>query len=911
MTFSDKPAKTPSGEAPQAPAWHALTGNEACARQGVDVRLGLSAAEAEGRLARNGPNRLAEKPPRSAWLRLSDQFKSTLILILIAAAALAYVVGDLKDAVVILVVVVLNALLGFYQENRAEQSLAALKKMLATKARVRRDGHPAEMDAELLVPGDIVLLEAGDRVPADGRLVETHSLEIDESALTGESHTVGKHVEKMADAAAPLAERTNMAFMNTVVTRGRAELLIAATGGATEMGRIAHLMQQAPQQPTPLQRQLDRLGKRLALIAGIVVALIFALALYQHQTLASAALTAITLAVAAIPEGLPAVVTVTLALGMRRMAGKRAIVKRLAAVETLGCTTVICSDKTGTLTLNQMTARSFLFAGRRHQVSGEGYSADGEIALEDKGDSASAPANAADLRDLLLPAALCNDSRIRDGQLIGDPTEGALAALAAKGGVDALAAAEHLPRIAEIPFDSANKFMATFHHDGDRVRLFVKGAPDLLLARCTAVSAARGAQALDEAGRAALVAENEAMAARGLRVLAVASRTLAAQGFDPAGDLMGHVADLTLQGLVGIMDPPRPEAREAIALCRTAGIQVKMITGDHRVTAAAIARELGLVGEALEGRELDRMDDAELARRIEQVVVFARVAPEHKVRIVQLLKSLGHVVAMTGDGVNDAPALKSADIGVAMGITGTAVSKEAGSMVLTDDNFATIVRAVKEGRTIYDNIVKFVRFQLATNMGALGTVLSASLLGWPVPFSPIQILWVNMIMDGPPAMALGLEPARDRLMRDPPRSPDADIMPWRRIGKLAAFGLTMTAGTLGVFAFAMQQGQAARAPTLAFTTFVLFQFFNVFNARAETGSAFDRHFFANRMLWLALVAVLALQVIVVHWPPAQAIFDTTDLSAADWLLATAVASTVLLLEEARKLAARLVVGARR
>ena len=911
MTFSDKPAKTPPGEAPQAPAWHALTIDEACARQSVDVRQGLSVAEVEGRLARNGPNRLAEKPPRSAWLRLSDQFKSTLILILIAAAALAYVVGDLKDAVVILVVVVLNALLGFYQENRAEQSLAALKKMLATKARVRRDGHPAEMDAESLVPGDIVLLEAGDRVPADGRLVEAHNLEIDESALTGESHTVGKHVEKMADAAAPLAERTNMAFMNTVVTRGRAELLIAATGGATEMGRIAHLMQQAPQVPTPLQRQLDRLGKRLALIAGIVVALIFALALYQHQTLASAALTAITLAVAAIPEGLPAVVTVTLALGMRRMAGKRAIVKRLAAVETLGCTTVICSDKTGTLTLNQMTARSFLFAGRRHQVSGEGYSADGEIALQDKGDSACAPANAADLRDLLLPAALCNDSRIRDGQLVGDPTEGALAALAAKGGVDALAAAERLPRIAEIPFDSANKFMATFHHDGDRVRLFVKGAPDLLLARCAAVSAGRGAQALDEAGRAALVDENEAMAARGLRVLAVASRTLAAQDFDPAGDLMGHVADLTLQGLVGIMDPPRPEAREAIALCRTAGIQVKMITGDHRVTAAAIARELGLVGEALEGRELDRMDDAELARRIEQVVVFARVAPEHKVRIVQLLKSLGHVVAMTGDGVNDAPALKSADIGVAMGITGTAVSKEAGSMVLTDDNFATIVRAVKEGRTIYDNIVKFVRFQLATNMGALGTVLSASLLGWPVPFSPIQILWVNMIMDGPPAMALGLEPARDRLMRDPPRSPDADIMPWRRIGKLAAFGLTMTAGTLGLFAFAMQSGEAARAPTLAFTTFVLFQFFNVFNARAETGSAFDRHFFANRMLWLALVAVLALQVIVVHWPPAQAIFDTTDLSAADWLLATAVASTVLLLEEARKLAARLVVGARR
>jgi Ca2+-transporting ATPase len=905
VTFPDSPAKSLPKEVPQAPAWHTLTSDDACARQGVDARLGLSAEEVERRLARTGPNRLAEKPARSAWLRFSDQFKSTLILILIAAAALAYAVGDLKDAVVILVVVVLNAVLGFYQESRAEQSLAALKEMLATKARVRRGGHPAEIDAQALVPGDIVLLEAGDRVPADGRLVEAHNIEIDESALTGESHTVGKHVQKIADAAAPLAERSNMVFMNTVVTRGRAELLVAATGGATEMGRIAHLMQQAPQEPTPLQRQLDRLGKRLALIAGIVVAVIFALALYQNQTLAKAALTAITLAVAAIPEGLPAVVTVTLALGMRRMAGKRAIVKRLAAVETLGCTTVICSDKTGTLTMNQMTARSFLFAGQRHQVSGEGYSADGEIAPEAQGGSASAPAKDADLHDMLLPAALCNDSRIRDGQLVGDPTEGALAALAAKGGVDARAAAEHLPRIAEIPFDSANKFMATFHHDGARVRLFVKGAPDLLLTRCTAVSAGGSAQALDQAGRTTLVNEIEAMAARGLRVLAVASSTLAAQDFDPTGDLMVHVSELTLQGLIGIMDPPRPQAREAIALCRTAGIQVKMITGDHRVTAAAVARELGLVGEALEGRELDRMDDAELTRCIEKVVVFARVAPEHKVRIVQLLKSLGHVVAMTGDGVNDAPALKSADIGVAMGITGTAVSKEAGSMVLTDDNFATIVGAVEEGRTIYDNIVKFVRFQFATNIGALGTVLLASLLGWPVPFNPIQILWVNMIMDGPPAMALALEPARDRLMRDPPRSQDADIMPWRRIGKLAAFGLTMTVGTLSVIWFAMQSGEPARAPTLGFTTFVLFQFFNVFNARAESGSVFDRHFFANRMLWLALVAVLGLQVVVVHWPPAQLIFETTDLSLADWLLATTVASTVLLLEEALKLAARL------
>ncbi len=734
------------------------------------------------------------------------------------------------------------------------------------------------------------------------RLTEAHSLEIDESALTGESHAVGKHIETLADAAAPLAERTNLVFMNTVVTRGRAIMLVTATGMQTEMGRIAGMIQDAPGSATPLQIQLDRLGKRLALIAGVAVTLIFALMLYQGEPLAQAAMIAITLAVAAIPEGLPAVVVVTLALGMRRMAGRRAIVKKLAAVETLGCTTVICSDKTGTLTLNQMTARAFLRGGRRYAVSGEGYSADGEIRAEDGG-------VVPDLSALLLPAALCNDSHIRDGQLIGDPTEGALAALAAKGGVMAEAAAEHLPRIAEIPFDSAHKFMVTFHHDGERVRVFVKGAPEVLLARCAAMAGAGGEQPLDDAARAALLRENETLAERGLRVLAVASRTLAAKDFDPAGDdLMPHVAGLCLQGLVGIMDPPRPEARAAIALCRSAGIQVKMITGDHKATAAAIARELGLTGEVIEGRELDGMSDAELARCIEQVGVFARVAPEHKVRIVQALRRDGHVVAMTGDGVNDAPALKSADIGVAMGITGTEVSKEAGAMVLTDDNFATIVGAVKEGRTIYDNIVKFVRFQLSTNMGALGAVLGAVLLGWPVPFNPIQILWVNIIMDGPPAMALGVDPARHGIMSEPPRPPRAEILTLRRLVQLAVFGLTMATGTLAVFWYGLQSGDQARALTLAFTTFVLFQFFNVFNARAETGSTFTQNFFANRWLWLALSLVLALQLVVVHWGPAQAIFRTTDLSLADWGLAAAVASSVLLLEEARKLGARLLCG---
>ncbi|MFP5344359.1 MAG: cation-translocating P-type ATPase, partial [Gammaproteobacteria bacterium] len=710
-----------SAQRDPATAWHTISREQAAAGLNADSRLGLAATDAARRLAGHGPNRLTEKPPRPAWLRFLDQFKSMLILILIVAAGVAFLIGDVKDMVVILIVVLFNAALGFYQEHRAEQSLAALKKMLALKARVRRDGHKTEVAAEELVPGDLVLLEAGDKVPADGRLIEAHSLEVDESALTGESHAVGKHTDPLADANAPLAERINMAFMNTVITRGRAEMLVTATGMDTEMGRIAGMMQAAPEAATPLQIQLDQLGKRLAVIAGTVVALIFALALYQGEPLVQAAMIAITLAVAAIPEGLPAVVTVTLALGMRRMAGRRAIVKKLAAVETLGCTTVICSDKTGTLTLNQMTARAFLHGGRRYAVDGEGYSGEGEIRAED---GASTP----DLSALLLPAALCNDSRIRDGQLIGDPTEGALAALAAKGGVDAEAAAGHLPRIAEIPFDPAHKFMATFHHDGERVRVFVKGAPEVLLARCASLAHAGGERPLDAAAREALLRDNEALAARGLRVLAIAVRTLSARDFDPAGaDLMPHVADLCLQGLVGIMDPPRPEARAAIALCRSAGIQVKMITGDHKATAAAIARELGLTGEVIEGRELNGMSDTELARRIEQAGIFARVAPEHKVRIVQALQRDGHVVAMTGDGVNDAPALKRADIGVAMGITGTEVSKEAGAMVLTDDNFATIVRAVKEGRTIYDNIVKFVRFQLSTNMGALGAVLGAAL----------------------------------------------------------------------------------------------------------------------------------------------------------------------------------------
>ncbi|SHJ04647.1 Ca2+-transporting ATPase [Hymenobacter daecheongensis DSM 21074] len=883
--------------APQDPAWYSLSPQECLQRLATTAEQGLSPAEAARRLREYGPNQLTARPPRPVWRKFLDQFKNVLVLVLLATTVLAAAVGDVKDVVVILVVVVFNATLGFYQEHRAEATLAALSKMLAQHARVRREGRPQEIAAEQLVPGDVVLLEAGDRVPADGRVLVAHNAEVAEAALTGESQAVGKQVGTLPPGTPALAERVNMAFMNTVVTRGRLELVVTATGMTTEMGRISGLLAAAPEHPTPLQAQLDGLGKRLALIAGVVVALIFGLGILRGAPLLQTVMTSIALAVAAIPEGLPAVVTVILAIGMKRIMKNRAIVKKLSAVETLGSTTVICSDKTGTLTLNQMTACRLFYQGRHFAVSGEGYSGQGAIHAEN---NAALP----DFQPLLLPAALCADSRIHEGQLLGDPTEGALLALAAKGGIAQDAATAQHPRRAEIPFDSAHKFMATFHPAGGQVHMLVKGAPDVLLARAGSVLGATGEVVLDEAARAGFEAANTAFAGQALRVLAVARRTIPAAEFDPAAPLMPWADSLCLVGLVGLIDPPRPEAREAIRQCREAGVQVKMITGDHSATATAIARELGLTGAMLTGADLDRLGVEELAGRIEQTGVFARVAPEHKVKIVQALKARGHIVAMTGDGVNDAPALKNADIGVAMGITGTEVTREAATMVLTDDNFATIVGAVREGRTIYDNIVKFVRFQLSTNIGAILTVLGAQLLGLPTPFTAIQLLWINIIMDGPPAMTLGLEAARPGIMQEPPRRAGARILSLSRFWRLLLYGLIMAAGTLGVFHYAQPYGEVY-ALTLAFTTFVLFQFFNVFNARAEHGSTFNRLFFSNGRLWLALAAVAGLQVLVVQWPAAQLIFHTTALTAQDWALALAVAFSILLLDEGCKLMLRL------
>lgn len=857
---------------PSATDWHAIDAREAGRRLGVDPAQGLDDAEARRRLAEHGRNVIAGRPPRPAWRRFLDQFRSLLILVLVGAAVLAGVIGDAKDAAAIAVVVLVNAVLGFLQEHRAARALDALQDMLAPTANARRNGRTVALPAAELVPGDLVLLAAGDRVPADGRLWAAHGLELDESVLTGESTPVEKHTAAVS-AQAPLAERRGMLYMNTTVTRGRAEMLVTATGMATETGRLAGLLAESEPAPTPLQRQLDALGKRLALIAGTVVTVMFASGVARGEPWLEMMMTAVALAVAAIPEGLPAVVTLTLALGIHRMARRHAIVKRLSAVETLGRTRVICSDKTGTLTENRMRVRVLWSGGR-----------------ELDGDEA---------RALLEPLVLCNDADLHDGGASGDPMEVALLARARAAGIDARALRAERPRLAELPFDPRHRLMATVHADGERLAIYVKGAPEAVLARGTRVRHGDGVHDLDADARARLEEVNGDFAARGLRVIAAAAGTMASDRFAPGGDLLGALQGLTFLGFAGLMDPPRPEAKEAVAECRRAGIAVKMITGDQPVTARAIAAELGIDGEVMDGAELERMDARRLSRRIDRIGVFARASAEQKVRILEALKARGEIVAMTGDGVNDAPALARADIGVAMGRGGTDVARQAADMVLTDDNFATIVGAVREGRVLFDNLVKFVRFQLSTNIGAILTLFFAPYFGLPLPLTPVQILWINIIMDGPPAMALGVDPARPGVMARPPLPPDVRVLDARRLAKLTLYGLTMAVGTLGVFAWALEDAPA-RAGTLAFTTFVLFQVFNVFNARAGEDTAFDRNFLRNRWLWLALAGVLAFQVLAVYWPPLAGPFDTVPLTARDWLLAAAVAASVLALDELRK-----------
>jgi len=893
--------------------WWRLSPSAAAERLDVDLLSGLDSSEVDARLERFGGNELDEVPRRPAWKRFFDQFRNLMVYILLGAAVVSLAVGDLKDPIVIGIVLLINAVMGFIQENRADNALAALRGMLETIVRVRRDGQVSEVPAGGLVPGDVVLLEAGDRVPADGRFVVAASTSVDESMLTGESVPSEKQDEVIAeDGDVPLADRVNLGFMNTTLVRGRAELVVTSTGMSTEVGRLAGLLGAAEDKPTPLQEQIDALGKRLAAIAFVAVLAVFVVALLQAPTLdgdalSEALINSVALAVAAIPEGLPAVVTVTLAIGVSRMARRHAIVKRLASVETLGSTSVICSDKTGTLTLNQMTATTLSTRGHRYTVEGLGYGTEGAIL------SGGDPMGADDLAAVgpaLLAGVLCNDAHLgtEDGRpsLVGDPTEGALVVLAAKGGLDPAEVRQRLTRFGEVPFDSSAKFMATLHphpDDPGRSLVVVKGAPDVVTRSCATVASDAGPVPLDDERRVELAEENEALGSEGLRVLALATTELPVAAQDYEGELASELDDLQLVAMVGILDPARPEAIEAIAQCYVAGIGVRMITGDHASTAGAIAQQLGITGRVVTGAELDKMSDDDLAVQIREIGVCARVSPEHKVRVVKALQSSGNVVAMTGDGVNDAASLKQAEIGVAMGITGTEVTKEAGDMILTDDNFATIVDAVEGGRAIYDNIITFVRFQLTTNVSAILTILIAQIAGLGAIFNAIQILFVNIIADGPPAIALGVDPPKPGIMDREPRERDEAILSGPRLARIVASAVVITIGTLAVF-LSFRDAEPQAALTMAFTAFVFFQLVNAFCVRVGDATVFSRHTLSNRPLLWALAGVVVMQIVIVQVVFFERVFDTVPLTLSQWGLVIVVPMSLLVVEELRKVVVR-------
>ncbi|TYB64869.1 HAD-IC family P-type ATPase [Nonomuraea sp. PA05] len=887
---------------PDRTPWHALPAGDVAVMLRAAPEQGLSAGEAARRLERHGPNRLRETPREPRLRAFLRQFQDLMIVILLIAAVVSLLISrDWETPLAITVVVLLNATIGFVQESRAEASLEALRKMTSTVATVRRDGRLTRLDAAELVPGDVVVVEAGDRVPADGRLLSAASLEVREAELTGEAQPVAKSATGRVEEGAPLAERTNALFMNTSVTRGRGELLVTATGMETETGRIAGLLDAAKPAPTPLQRQISSLSRTLALISAVVVLVVVVLGLVRGQDFGLLFVTAVSLAVAAIPEGLPAVVAFTLAMGTDRLARRGAIVKRLSSVETLGSTSQICTDKTGTLTLNQMTAREIVLEGRHFTVSGHGYATDGRIRSTDGGP----PPDGLD--QALIAMALCSDAVFRDEEetVVGDPTEGALVVLAEKGGIDVTALRSQRPRLAEIPFDADYKFMATFHHwtgDGGLpvVRCFVKGAPDVLAARATHWLGADGVRAFGGEARRRHDEANASLAGQGRRVLAVAYQDVTADDLATGDDAMRLLDRIVLIALVGIVDPPRPEARQAIAQCHDAGVRVRMITGDHAVTAAAIARDLGIPGQAVTGAELDAIpDDTSLARRLDDVGVVARVSPEHKLRIVGALQARGDVVAMTGDGVNDAPALRKADIGVAMGLTGTEVTKEAATMVLTDDNFATIVGAVREGRGIYDNIVKFTRFQVSTALGFVLTFLITSLTGLAggAPFTALQILFVNLVMDGPPAMSLGVDPPGRDAMSRPPRPAREPILTAERLVRILLASALMATGTAAVLAWApgpaSAVGQASVAGTMALVTFVFFQAFNLLTVRHPTRSLFHRETLRHPQPLVATLAVVGLLLVIVEVDVSHGFFTTTDLAWGQWVTCLAVGSAVL------------------
>ena len=888
----------PKPVAPAQPPLYALSVQDALQVEHVDPERGLSTEEADKRRQQFGLNKFADEKKEPRWRAFVRQYRDPMqIVLLVAGIICLFIPNQLLTGVFLLILTLFNAFLGLNQEGKAAASVAALQKMMVVKTKVWRDGNLSELPMEQLVPGDVVNIEAGDLVPADGRIIRAATLEIDESALTGESVPVPKQVETVAQDSG-LGDRLDMTFMNTNVTRGSGTIVVTATGMSTEVGHISRLLQTTQAEKTPLTVQLDRLTGQILIIAGFALIASIALGLLRGEKFQTLFLAAVAFAVSAIPTALPAVVTTVLTIGTTTLARAGAIVKRLRSVETLGSTSAVNSDKTGTLTLNQMTAVQMAIVGRRYAITGEGYSTVGQI--ERVGGQTDVP-----LDTFLLPMALCADATVRNGALVGDPTEGALVVLAAKGGVDPDLTRQEYPRLAEVPFDAAYKLMATFHRmkaqDGRSViRCYVKGAPDQLLARASSAFSADGAAIPIEQGRDRYLEENARLGRQGLRVMATAFRDLDPQRFDPRGDLLALVNDLTVLSLVGIVDPPRPEAKASIAKAKAAGMKVRMITGDHAVTAEAIARQLGIEGRAITGKEFEGLSDDDAQTQIDSIGVIARVTPEDKVRLVEVLRRHGDVVAMTGDGVNDAPALKDADIGVAMGITGTEVAKEAAVMILTDDNFATIIKAVEIGRDLYDNLMRYIRFQMGTLFGFVGTFLGAAIFNivGGIPFLPLQTLWLNFSVGLFQNLGLGLGRPREGLMAMRPRPKNEPVLSRRMFIWLILNGLLMAAGTLGVIA--ANSADAAIARTLGVTTFALFNVWFSLETSDEDRSLFSGEIFRNPQLlkWTGL-SILAI-ALAPSLGPLQSLLQTKTLTLGQWGLCILVSLSIVVLAEVKK-----------
>ncbi|MDO8468972.1 MAG: cation-translocating P-type ATPase [Candidatus Peribacter sp.] len=867
--------------------WHALTAAQTLEDLHTPLQSGLSDAEAKRRLQEYGSNELKKVDGISPWSMLLGQCKNVLIIILIIAIVLSAILGHEIEAITIGVIVVFAVLLGFVQEYKAERAIEALRQMAAPLATVLRGGEEKESPAKEIVPGDLVLLVAGNRVPADGRVVKSVNLHADEAPLTGESVPVAKTDAAIIKDELSIGDRHNMLFAGTAITYGRGMMVITATGMQTEFGKIALLLQTVQEGATPLQRNLDQVGKRLAQWAAGVVLLIAGAGIARGQPVLDMVIFAVALAVAVVPEALPAVVTISLAIGVQRMAKRHALIRHLPAVETLGSTSVICSDKTGTLTKDEMTARKIWVAGETYDITGSGYDPQGEFR---KRDGRIDPPAA--LREMLRAAVLASDTRLVRGEggiwdIKGDPTEGALVVAAAKAGIHKDQEDEASPRTAEIPFTSESKRMVTLHQSPQGSVAYAKGAPEVMVESCTLMRTAEGTVPFTLEEKVRILDVARSMADDALRLIAITSKV--------TGEIGGAEHGMTFLGLVGMIDPPRPEALAAVRRCEEAGIRVLMITGDHPITAQAVAKELGILhgNRVLTGSELDAMNEKELESVIGKVDVFARVSPTHKLRVVTALQKHGRIVAMTGDGVNDAPALKKSDVGIAMGISGTDVSREAADMTLTDDNFASIVAAVEEGRAIFGNIKKYLMFLLSSNIGELFLMVGASLLGTTLPLSAVQILYVNLVTDGLPALALAVDPPEHDLMRRPPRNPKGNIFNRPVILLMLLGGIWSAVVNLSLFVWASASGRpAAEAMTMTFLSLVLIQFFKAYNFRSDRHSVLRKPF-ANRWLNIAIFSEILLLIATVYWPLLQQPFGTFAVTMKDWTIILVLAASVI------------------